>query len=207
MKKHLFSISAIPALIILLSVPLLALEGASSFFQKSYESEYKGEYKKAIEELEKLSGNDKTYVFHLRIGWLQYLDGNYSESVKAYKKAISENKNSIEAKLGLMLPQMALRRWKDSIDTAKSVLEQDPMNYLANTRLAYSYYNLGQFDKAEKAYKKVLTSYPSDVDMISGLAWSLCKQNKMEKASDLFNQILVISPSHEGAKTGLNTCK
>ena len=207
MKKHLISISTIPALIILLSVPLLALEGASSFFQKSYESEYKGEYKKAIEELEKLSGNDQNYVFHLRIGWLQYLDGNYSESTKAYKKAISADPNSIEAKLGLMLPQMALRLWKDSISTAKKVLAKDSMNYLANSRLAYCYYNLGQFDKAEKAYQKVITSYPTDVDMLSGLAWSKCKQNKMKGATDLFNQILVISPEHAASQTGLDTCK
>ena len=45
------------------------------------------------------------------------LQGKYAEAEKRYLRAAEVNPRSIEAKLGLMLPQMALYRWNDAIQS------------------------------------------------------------------------------------------
>jgi len=41
-----------------------------------------------------------------------------------------------------MLPLMAQGKWSDAEKVAKEILFLDPLSYMANSRLAYIYYNL-----------------------------------------------------------------
>jgi tetratricopeptide (TPR) repeat protein len=150
---------------------------------------------------------DNSYLYHLRLGWLQYLGNKYTDSVNSYRKAAILTKDSIEAKLGLMLPLMAQGKWSDAEKIAKEILSLDPLSYMANSRLAYIYYNLKQYKDAEASYRKVLSHYPGDIEMQVGLAWSLLKQDKKEAAEKVFREILRYVPNHVSANAGMKMVK
>ena len=176
----------------------------AKLFRESYLAEATKNYSTALAlTKEILSKGHDTYVVRLRLGWLYYLNGRYQESVKEYSRAISMAKGAIEPKLGILLPLMAQRRWKDAIRIAREVLKQAPSNYAAQSRLAYCYYQLGRYRDAEGWYRKALTNFPSKVEMKAGLAWSLLKQSRPKEAKRLFEEVLQVAPDYESAKEGL----
>jgi tetratricopeptide (TPR) repeat protein len=194
--------------IVILSLPPLfsyaSRESVSQIYQRSYDEEGKGNYKEAILVLMQAERfEEKSYLFHLRLGWLNYLAKQFPDSVNAYQKAVTIKRDSIEAKLGLMLPLIAQGRWPEAEKVGKEILLMDRASYLANSRLAYIYYNMKSFKEAETYYRKVLQSYPGDVEMHAGLAWSLLKQDKKEEAEKVFLEILKIAPNHVTANVGI----
>jgi tetratricopeptide (TPR) repeat protein len=194
-------------LLVMASSVSVAEDEASNRFQKSVELETQEKYQEALSELEKISGpRAKGYMYSLRRGWLLYLLGKYDKSINAYQKALTSNSGSVEAGLGIMLPQLAARRWLDAEKTGLKILALDNANYLANSRLAYACYNLGRYADAAKYYKKVLDLYPGDIDMRSGYGWSLFKQGKYPAAKAEFKTILQVSPKHSAALEGIGLC-
>ncbi|MEL6177952.1 MAG: tetratricopeptide repeat protein [Myxococcota bacterium] len=177
----------------------------SGVYQLSYELEAAGKYRAASEALNRAPTSQRdTYVFQLRQAWLLYMAQDYNASISSYTKAIRTSPDAIEPKLGVMLPQMALRRWVDVEKTARQVLNVDPLNYLAKSRLAYALYNLGRYPDAERHYAKLHTLYPGDVDMAAGLAWAMLKQGRSQDAAAIFQEILLVAPRHASALEGLS---
>ena len=179
----------------------------ASRYQESVTLETAGKYKDALSTLEKITGSrSNDYMFHLRRGWLLYLTGEYDGAIEAYTRATRQEPLSIEARLGLMLPQIAARRWLDAVSTGRGILKLDAGNYLANSRVAYAYYNLSRWKEAETYYKTVLQAYPGDTDMRSGYAWSLFKQGRHDAAKREFRKILEVAPRHATAIEGIRLC-
>jgi len=180
----------------------------SRIYQQSYEEEARGNYQEAILALTQANrAGDNSYLYHLRLGWLQYLASKYPDSVNSYRRAAVLGKDSIEAKLGLMLPLMAQGKWYEAERVAKEILSLERLSYLANSRLAYIYYNLNQYKEAESYYRKILVYYPGDIEMQVGLAWSLLKQDKKEVAEKVFEEILRYVPNHVSANAGMKIAK
>ena len=90
------------------------------------------------------------YVAQLRRGWLLYKLGKHAEAIDAYGRAIALEPRSVEARVGALLPAMALRRWADVEAGAREVLKLDPGNYLANLRLAFAVYNQGRYPRGRR---------------------------------------------------------
>lgn len=176
----------------------------SAQYQRSYDSEALGQYQVALDALAEMPRLEHdTFIYQLRSGWLFYLLGRYESSIESYERAIELAPDAIESRLGLLLPQMALRLWLDAQQTAESILVVDPLNYLARRRLALILFSLGRYDEAEQLYRAVFEQYPSDVEVLSGLAWSLLRQSDEESAAELFGQVLHVSPNQSSAMEGL----
>ncbi len=108
-------------------------------FEESYSLEKEGEYSKAIE-IMKTVYDEESYEINLRLGWLHYNSGFFSESSSYYRRAISLMPYSIEAKFGLALPVYAQGQVEEVIKLYEDVLKIDPKNYTANYRLGSIYY-------------------------------------------------------------------
>ncbi len=144
------------ALSVLLAGPAVADE-ASTAFQESYALEAAYDYAGALARLDAVSRSAAdAYVLDLRRGWLLYLAGRYAESVEAYRAAVRARPEAVEARLGLTLPLMALRRWKEAETTCDEVLARAPGTYNALSRRAYVLYASGRFTDAAAAYAKVV---------------------------------------------------
>jgi tetratricopeptide (TPR) repeat protein len=184
------------------------LTGAGAAFQRSYDEEAAGRLDGAVEALDALPPpQNESYTAAFRRGWLLYRLGRHLESIAAYMKATSLEPESIEARVGALLPELAARRWRDAEITAREILQRDPANYYANLRLAFAVYNLGRHAEAEKLYRHLLTMYPSDTDVRAGLGWSLFKLGKRDEAKKYFSEVLDVSPHSALAADGLRATK
>ncbi len=176
----------------------------ADLIQRSYDSEAVGKVADSLSVLDQLSSPRKeSYVVTLRRAWLLYRLGRFAESVDVYVRAISLAPGAVEPRLGILLPQLALRRWGDVETQARAVLKLEPGNYLATLRLAYACYNLQRYAESTALYRRLKDLYPSDVEVQSGLAWALLKQGKLPEANVEFRNILEVSPKHELSKEGL----
>ena len=177
---------------------------APQILQSSYEKEAAGHYSEALTALDALPAEERgTYLPTLRRAWLLHLDGRETESWAAYAKARDLEQDSVEARLGAMLPAMALRRWPEVQSLAKTVLAVEPGNYFASLRLAFAAYNLGRLAEAEALYRKLLARYPSDAEVRAGLGWCLFKQGKRAEARREFLQALASAPRSKSIADGL----
>ena len=179
-------------------------EGAAQF-QQSYERETAGKLQESLSALDSLPQARKdSYLAHVRRGWLLYRLGRHAESVDAYQRAIAAAPKSIEARVGILLPQQSLRRWGDMDAAAKGALAIDPNNYLASLRLAWAQYNLGHYTESAAVYGKLKELYPSEAEPRSGLGWSLLKQGKNADAARELRELLGTQPRNVLARQGLD---
>jgi tetratricopeptide (TPR) repeat protein len=181
-------------------------EATQQAFIKSYDYETQGNYPKASEELKKVYLND-SYEINLRLGWLSYLQGQFTESSAYYLKAMTLKPFSIEAKFGYVYPLAAAGNWALVKTQYFEIIKIDPQNTLANYRLGLIYYNTGDFQTASKYLEKVVNLYPFDYDSMVLYAWTNLKLGKLREAEILFKKVLLIKPADESAKEGLSLVK
>lgn len=163
-------------------------------FSESYEFETNKEYGKAIQALSQIPASETSYSIQLRLGWLHYLSANYSLSESYYNKAISLNKTSIEAHLGLIYPLSAMSNWDDVIKTYNAILAIDVNHSNSHYQLAYIYYLRKMYTESEAHLKKVLTMYPFDYSSNALLGSVYVKQGKIKEAKFHYNRALEYNP-------------
>jgi tetratricopeptide (TPR) repeat protein len=171
-------------------------------FVRSYVAENEKNYPLAISELKNIYQTDD-YVINIRLGWLNYLAKQYTESANYYKKSIAVRPYAIEARFGCVKPLSALEDWESVKKQYLEILNIDPQNTLANYWLGVVYYNRKDFLSAVKLFEKVVNLFPLDYDSVIMLAWAKLKSNKPAEAKVLFQQALIIRPSDSSALAGL----
>lgn len=177
-----------------------------SAFQQSYIHEASGDFREATDVL-KAVYDEKSYEINLRLGWLAYLSGLFSESIAFYNKSISLMPYSIEARFGLVYPASALGNWNMVISQYEKILEINPNNTIANHRLGLIYYGKEDYETAYTYFEKVVNLYPFDYDALIMFAWTNYKLNKTREAKILFQKALMHTPGGSSALEGLELLK
>ncbi len=196
--------------ITIISVLVFSLQGLYSqnindiinAFGESYSYEKEGNYSEALKSLKKVY-LDNSYEINLRLGWLDYMAGSYTESVTYYNKALSLMPYSEEARFGLILPKLALGKTSEVITLYKQIIENSPNNTQANYRLGLIYYEQKEYMTAFNYFQKVVQLYPFDYDSLLMLAWTQLKLGRNRDAKVLFQKVLMYSPSDASALEGL----
>ena len=171
-------------------------------FQASYLHEATGNLQGAIGDLKKVYEED-SYEVNLRLGWLSYSIGSFTESKSYYNRAIDLKSFAIEPRFGVILPTAAMGNWEAVIMQYKKILEIAPSNTLAMHRLGLVYYGRMEYDKAEVLFDKVVNLFPFDYDGLSMLAWTKFQLKKYREAKVLFNKALMNTPGGQSAAEGL----
>jgi tetratricopeptide (TPR) repeat protein len=177
-----------------------------SAFEKSYQYEQYKEYEKAIDVLTVVY-DAANYEINLRLGWLCYLQKDYTKSINYYKKAISITPNAIEAKLGYVYPASAIENWTEVKTQYEAILKIDPKNSIANYRMGYINYLNNDFKKAKEYLSLVNSLYPFDYDTVILLAWTNLKLGNTEDAKKMFYTALCYKPTDSSALEGLKLLK
>jgi tetratricopeptide (TPR) repeat protein len=175
-------------------------------FSKSQAAEAKGNYAEAISCIKTVYQED-SYEINLRLGWVTYLNGGFTESSAYYQKAIKLKPYAIEPKLGLVYPLSALAKWDVVITQYTEILTIDPQNSLVNYRLASIWYGRKDYAKAEKYLEKVVNLYPFDYDSMILFSWTNFQLGKLREAQVLFNKVLLNKPKDASALEGLSLIK
>ncbi len=192
----------IVCLLLVLFAPFLKGQQNSELaFSKSYSFEYETQYTKAITALTDLHMD--SYQVNLRLGWLYYLSKDYVKSEQYYKKAITLEPTSIEARFGLVLPLSTVANWNSVLTAYLEVVKLDPNNSIANYRIASIFYARKDYVNAKSYVAKVLKLYPFDYDsnLLSGKI--LMAQAKNADAKKYITKALEYNPQSEEAKTAL----
>jgi len=171
-------------------------------FSKSYILEARGDFKLAADEL-KAFYDENSYETNLRLGWLNYMAGNFNESMAFYKKSLTLMPYANEPKFGYIFPLSAIGRWDEVIAVYKKILENSPHNTKAMYYLGTIYYNRSQFDKAIIYYKRIVDLYPFDFDALLMYAWTNLQLGKKKEAKVLFQKALLNKPNDASAIEGL----
>ena len=175
-------------------------------FKESYTQEYNKTYGDAITALNKVY-EEKSYELNLRLGWLHYLNKNYTQSQNYYQKAADLKPYAVEAKLGLVKPMAALESWDRVLQTYEDVLKVDGQNYTANYWAGVMQYNRKKYEQAAKYFEKIVNLYPFDYQSVVMLAWTNYRLGKTREAKILFNKALLYYPDDPSAKEGLGLLK
>lgn len=139
----------------------------------------------------------------LRTGWLAYLAGDYEAGEASYRAAMAAKPAALEAKIGLTLVLYVAQRWKALETACKQVLAEDPKHATVRARLASSHYATGNYPDAAAIYRKLVDSFPGELDYQTGLAWALLRMGKREEAVKLFRAVLALSPDNPNALQGM----
>ncbi len=171
-------------------------------FQNSYLHEASGNLAEAILDLRNVY-DENSYEINLRLGWLTYSSGLFSDAQSYYNKAILLKPFAIEPRLGIVLPQAAMGNWNSVIAQYEKILEITPNNSVVMHRLGLIYYGQKDFLKAEKYFEKVVNLYPFDYDGLVMYAWTNFQLKKYREAKVLFNKALMNTPSGSSAMEGM----
>jgi tetratricopeptide (TPR) repeat protein len=171
-------------------------------FQQSYIHEATGEIIPSINSL-KAVYDERSYEINLRLGWLTYQAGNFTESIAYYNKAIALMPYAIEPRFGVVYPGAAMGNWDMVMGQYERILEISPNNSIALHRLGLIFYGRGDYETAKKYFEKVVNLYPFDYDALTMLGWSFFKLNNFREAKVLFQKALLHTPGGTSATEGL----
>ncbi|MDD3321326.1 MAG: tetratricopeptide repeat protein [Paludibacter sp.] len=177
-----------------------------SIFNKSYEYEKSSNYAAAIKEMNSIYKSNEYFV-NIRLGWLYYLNKDYSKSIEFYNRAINLKPYAIEARFGCVKPLSAIESWEKVKYHYLQILKIDPQNTIANYWLGVIYYNRKDFDNASKLFEKIINLYPLDYESVIMLGWTKLKMGKKSDAIILFNHALNLRPNDNSALDGLKQIK
>ncbi len=191
-------------LVIMFSATLVAQDYSKTIegFQNSYLHEASGNLAEAILDLKSIY-NEDSYELNLRLGWLTYSSGLFTEAQSYYNKAILLKPFAVEPRMGIVLPQSAMGNWNSVIAQYEKILEIVPNNSIVMHRLGLIYYGQKDFLKAEKYFEKVVNLYPFDYDALVMYAWTNFQLKKFREAKVLFNKALMNTPTGSSAMEGI----
>ncbi|KPJ92299.1 MAG: hypothetical protein AMJ53_09655 [Gammaproteobacteria bacterium SG8_11] len=164
---------------------------------ESYRLESLTRYEQAAEALVPLLDKQpKNEFVLLRLGWLNYLSGTHNSAIEHYKKALSINNKSLDARLGLTLPLLAQQRWKEAAKFAQETLEIAPWNYYAHIRLMIAEEGMRQWKTLANHANDVYMHYPSDATVLVYLARANRWLNNNKEAKEAYLKVLERVPGH-----------
>jgi tetratricopeptide (TPR) repeat protein len=177
----------------------------SELWSESYRYEAMGEYATAAQSIEPLIRHNPRHEFAvIRHGWLNYLQGKHNESIDDYKKAIEINPNSLDSLLGMTLPLLAQKRWREAANYATKVLATASWNYFAHIRLMTCEEGQGQWKTLELHADSVASRYPADATVLVYLARARSHLGKTSSARTTYKKVLARVPGHIEATQYLN---
>ncbi len=184
-------------LLLLNLILALSPEQIKEAYERSYAYESVENYSMAIDALQPvLRVYPDGYTVNLRLGYIYYLNRNFANSLKHYEKAVQIYPESLEPRLGRLLPLLAQQKYREVEREAFSIINSDYYNYYGNLRLCVALREQNKNDTARKIALKMLHIYPIDVLFLTEYALTLWNLNEKEDALNLFWDILILEPEN-----------
>ncbi|WP_298770929.1 tetratricopeptide repeat protein [uncultured Shewanella sp.] len=174
-------------------------------FHKSYGYERVGDYKNAINSLIGLyKKTPKDYILNLRLGYLYYLQGSFSNAKFHYLAAKKISPNALSPQLGMMRISNVKENFDDAELLGYKVIKKDFYNYYANLYLSYALRKNKKYDNAAEIDKKMLDVYPDDTTFLLEYGLLKFQQKDYAKTKEILSLLLVLEPENVSAKEVLS---
>lgn len=147
-------------LLLITGLTLMAQVNGQELITASYSAESTKNYTVALEKMKLLENYDKDDAFYkLRIGWLLYLSGKYSDALSYYQKS-QKLSPCLDAQIGAINCDLYLGLWNDAISVSKDVLQIYPDNVDVLLKAGYAAYMKKDYNVAINYYLKTLIVNP-----------------------------------------------
>lgn len=164
---------------------------------QSYKLEAKGDYVGASAAIQTMVNQPASREMALlRNGWLHYLQGKYNKAIKNYHSALKLNPQSLDARLGLTLPLMAQKRWREAIQYINQILAKSPWQYTAHSRLMVCEEALQIWKQLKSHTERVAARYPTESTPWVYLGRAELWLGDKAKAKKAYQQVLMRVPGH-----------
>ncbi|HUU19405.1 MAG TPA: tetratricopeptide repeat protein [Sedimentisphaerales bacterium] len=151
-----------------------------------------------IEQAEQIAPNSLT-VIHARFLWLA-AQNRFEELVgisSAYLSAKEQNPTTLirAATVLASLDSMALK--KEGLKLYEHAVTLSPTSKDARLGLAFTLYQTGNAERAEKIYQELLEQYPNNIQILNDLAWILQEHyQRYADALELANRAISLAPDN-----------
>ncbi len=132
------------------------------------------------------------------------MKGNFANSELHYQRAIQIAPQSIEAKLGCLLPMMAQQRFEETEVLARQILQIDAASYYGNLRLAQALRPQNKLEQAAFVVNAMLVLYPTDVPYLTELALIEIDRERPDSARNILLNIQILDPENVTARQKLS---
>lgn len=174
-----------------------AADNIQNQWASSYALEANGQYEQAAALMMPEMDHGKAGEFALlRYGWLNYLQGNYNDAIRAYRRALERNTRSVDARLGITLPLLAQKRWREASRYLNQVLAQSPLHYTAHIRLMICEEGQRKWETLAKHAQNISAYYPTDATPLVYLARAYAWQGKRNQTAETYARVLIRYPAN-----------
>ncbi len=172
---------------------------AEKVVKKSLE-DYADKEKAALLELIKKEPSVENYY---RLGNYERINGNYSDAVEYYTKAIELNPDYEAAYNCRGVAYWGLKNYKDSIQDYSKCIELDPQNYITYYNQGISYADLSKIEEKKENLKKAIESYsksielnPEYAEVYNNRGNSYSDLGEKRKAIEDYNKAIELNPEY-----------
>jgi len=131
----------------------------------------------------------------------------YDEALADFTSAISLNTENADYYFSRAVAYSKQDLHENAMSDYFSVLKFNPMNMLALNNLAYEYFNLEDYSKAEETFLKALSIDDKHFDSYIGLAITAHTLNKKNECARNMYKAMKLSPFLENGMAGLDSLK
>lgn len=175
---------------------------------ESFALESRGLVKEALQaSRETAEQSPSRYFPRLRTAYLELQLKQFSAAADDYARAAALAPRALEPLLGRQQALLELGKYAQAEGVGRQVLARDADNYLGASRLAWTLFSLKRYAEAAKIYGRVLTLYPGDLEMMTGLGYAELRAGRKREAAEAFRSVLSIVSAHARAREGLALCR
>lgn len=117
-------------------------------------------------------------------------EGKYEKAVESFRKALSEDRRDLRARLGMCLALMKLGRYDLAYEEAGQAVSLEPLNARAHAMLGTALLRSGNFGASIEEFRTALNKNPREPFAIAGMSEVDFYENR---AQDAFNKIKIAS--------------
>jgi len=149
-----------------------------------------GDSKRAAQVLNAVPEVDRSSKVYSALGYTYEQQHDYKNAIVAYRAAVNEDKDNLEAMRGLAQSLLSDNQTDAALDTFKQIVESDPHDAQSYMRIAEVYRRTGRYDQALDALKKAGAELQDSVEVPFNEAVIYQAQGNYDQAAQLLQQLL-----------------
>jgi tetratricopeptide (TPR) repeat protein len=160
-----------------------------------------GNPQRAADLLKSVPQGDRTAKLYSALGFTYEQQKNYKGAIGAYKEAVNQDKDNLDAMRGLAQNLMSDGQTDAALQQYKQVVASDPEDAQSYLRIAEIYRKDGQFDDALDALKKAQSYVQDSLEVPYNMAVIYQAQGKFEEAENILIDLVSKTDKMDGSYT------
>ncbi len=160
-----------------------------------------GDSKRSAQVLNAVPEADRTSKIYSALGYTYELQHDYKNAIVAYRAAVNQDKDNLEAMRGLAQSLLNDNQTDAALDTFKQIVEADPHDAQSYMRIAEVYRRTGRYDAALDALKKAGAELQDSVEVPFNEAVIYQAQGNFDQSAQLLQQLLKKSEKADNSYT------